>query len=147
MPMAGMALTYFFANTVPIALAIAFTTNQNAWRIWRPTSSTRRATAGATAAAVVIKVTEVWLRPDPSLTAAPLYLTYKMYRGGGERSAAGRDSRAARRDHHDGPAAGHPRVNLAAEKMFGHARLDILGAVELLLLSADRAQHRRAEPA
>src|SRR5258706_3527703 len=31
----GMALTYFFVNTIPIALAIALTTNQNAWRIWK----------------------------------------------------------------------------------------------------------------
>ena len=29
-PLAGMALTYFFVNTVPIAVAIALTTNQNA---------------------------------------------------------------------------------------------------------------------
>src|SRR5262249_56524249 len=35
MPLAGMALTYFFVNTVPIALAIAFTTNQSACRIWK----------------------------------------------------------------------------------------------------------------
>ena len=32
MPLAGMALTYFFVNTVPIAVAIALTTSQNAWR-------------------------------------------------------------------------------------------------------------------
>src|SRR5438477_11042760 len=30
LPLAGMALTYFFVNTVPIALAIALTTNQSA---------------------------------------------------------------------------------------------------------------------
>src|SRR5262249_60047640 len=30
LPLAGMALTYFFANTVPIAIAIAPTTKQNA---------------------------------------------------------------------------------------------------------------------
>ncbi len=35
MPLAGMALTYFFANTVPIAVAIALTTSQSAWRIWK----------------------------------------------------------------------------------------------------------------
>jgi hypothetical protein len=68
---------------------------------------------GAAAAAVVIKVTEssgYWL--TLLLTAAPLYLTYKMYRGRPrERGAAGRDSRGgARRDHHDGSAAEHPRV-------------------------------------
>src|SRR5580704_5995733 len=31
----GMALTYFLANTVPIAIAIALSTRQNAWRIWK----------------------------------------------------------------------------------------------------------------
>src|SRR5258706_5643136 len=35
LPLVAMALTYFFVNTVPIALAIAFTTNQSAWRIWK----------------------------------------------------------------------------------------------------------------
>src|SRR4029450_8752424 len=30
-PLLGMALTYFFVNTIPIALAIALTTNQNPW--------------------------------------------------------------------------------------------------------------------
>ena len=30
-----MALTYFFANTVPIAIAIALTTNQSAWKVWK----------------------------------------------------------------------------------------------------------------
>src|SRR6185369_1872326 len=35
MPLAGMALTYFFVNTVPIAMAIALTTKQNAWRVWK----------------------------------------------------------------------------------------------------------------
>src|SRR5439155_2132744 len=35
LPLAGMALTYFFVNTIPIAIAIALTTNQNAFRIWK----------------------------------------------------------------------------------------------------------------
>jgi len=35
LPLLGMALTYFFVNTVPIAFAIALTTNQSAWRIWK----------------------------------------------------------------------------------------------------------------
>ena len=59
MPLAGMALTYFFVNTVPIALAIALTTNQSAWRIWKTdfVSSAPSYLLGAVAAAVVIKVT------------------------------------------------------------------------------------------
>ncbi|HMB81356.1 MAG TPA: hypothetical protein VKI43_14860, partial [Vicinamibacterales bacterium] len=60
MPLAGMALTYFFVNTVPIAIAIALTTNQSAWRIWKTdfASSAPSYLLGAIAAAVVIKVTE-----------------------------------------------------------------------------------------
>src|SRR4051812_40936314 len=60
MPLAGMALTYFFVNTVPIAVAIALTTNQSAWRIWKTdfAPSAPSYLLGAAAAAVVIKVTE-----------------------------------------------------------------------------------------
>ena len=60
MPLVGMALTYFFVNTVPIAIAIAVTTNQSAWRVWKTdfASSAPSYILGAAAAAVVIKVTE-----------------------------------------------------------------------------------------
>ncbi len=90
MPLAGMALTYFFVNTIPIAIAIALTTNQSAWRIWKTdfASSAPSYLLGAAAAAVVIKVTEssgYWL--TLLLTAAPLYLTYRMYRVGRESEA------------------------------------------------------------
>ena len=59
-PLAGMALTYFFVNTIPIAIAIALTTNQSAWRIWKTdfASSAPSYLLGAAAAAVVIAVTE-----------------------------------------------------------------------------------------
>ena len=68
---------------------------------------------GAAAAAIVLAVTEssgIWFAL--LLLLAPLYLTYKVYRTRRrERSQAGRHSRSgARRDHHDGFAAGHPRV-------------------------------------
>ena len=90
MPLAGMALTYFFVNTIPIAIAIALTTNQSAWRVWKTdfASSAPSYLLGAAAAAVVIKVTEssgYWL--TLLLTAAPLYLTYRMYRVGRESEA------------------------------------------------------------
>ena len=86
----GMALTYFFTNTVPIAIAIALTTNQNAWRIWKSdfASSAPSYALGAVAAVVVIAVTEssgYWL--TLLLAAAPLYLTYKMYRTGADSEA------------------------------------------------------------
>jgi PAS domain S-box-containing protein len=145
MPLAGMALTYFFVNTVPIAFAIALTTNQSAWRIWKTdfAPSAPRYLLGAAAAAVVLKVTEssgYWL--TLLLTAAPLYLTYKMYRGGRESEARqGAILEAA----HDAIITMDQQLNIrefnpAAEQMFGYARLDILGRnVELLLPPADRA--------
>ena len=110
-----MALTYFFANTVPIAIAIALTTNQSAWKVWKTdfVSSARqlfprrgrrrRRDRGDQSAGIGLTLL---------LAAAPLYLTYKVYRAGRRnRGAAGRDSRSgARRDHHDGSAAEHPGI-------------------------------------
>jgi len=150
MPLAGMALTYFFVNTVPIAIAIALTTNQSAWRIWKTdfASSAPSYLLGAAAAAVVILVSEssgYWL--TLLLTAAPLYLTYKMYRAGRESDARqGAILEAA----HDAIITMDQQLNIrefnpAAERMFGYARLDILGRnVELLLPPPDRAPHKRA---
>ena len=65
-PLAGMALTYFIVNTVPIAIAISLTTNQNAWQIWKGdfASSFPSYLLGAIAAAVIIAVTQTsgyWL--------------------------------------------------------------------------------------
>lgn len=146
MPLVGMALTYFFVNTVPIAIAIALTTNQSAWRIWKTdfASSAPSYLLGAIAAAVVIKVTESsGYSLTLLLTAAPLYLTYKMYRAGKESEARqGAILEAA----HDAIITMDSQLNIrefnpAAEQMFGYARLDILGRnVELLLPRADRAQ-------
>ena len=149
-PLAGMALTYFFVNTVPIAVAIALTTNQSAWRIWKTdfASSAPSYLLGAAAAAVVIKVSEssgYWL--TLLLTAAPLYLTYKMYRAGRESDARqGAILEAA----HDAIITMDSQLNIrefnpAAESMFGYRRLDILGRnVELLLPPAERPQQVRA---
>ncbi len=145
LPLAGMALTYFFVNTIPIALAIALTTNQSAWRIWKTdfASSAPSYLLGAVAAAVVIAVTEssgYWL--TLLLTAAPLYLTYKMYRAGvASEARQGAILEAA----HDAIITMDQHLNIrefnpAAEHMFGHERLHILGRrVELLLPPADRA--------
>jgi PAS domain S-box-containing protein len=150
LPVAGMALTYFFANTTFVALAIALTTNQNAWRIWKTdfASSAPSYLLGATAAAVVIKVTETsgyWL--TLLLAAAPLYLTYKMYRAGRESDARqGAILEAA----HDAIITMDQELNIrefnpAAERMFGYARLDVLGRnVEMLLPGEARALHLRA---
>ena len=53
-PLLGMTATYFLANTICIALAIALTTNQNAWRIWKSdfASSAPSYLIGAVASAV-----------------------------------------------------------------------------------------------
>jgi PAS domain S-box-containing protein len=135
----GMALTYFFVNTVPIAIAIALTTSQSAWKIWRNDFLPNVANyiLGAVAAAVILAVTEssgYWLAL--LLTAAPLYLTYKMYRTGLESEAKqGAILEAA----HDAIITMDSRLairefNPAAEQMFGHRRSDILGHhVEILL--------------
>jgi PAS domain S-box-containing protein len=149
-PLFGMAFTYFFVNTVPIAIAIALTTGQSAWRVWKTdfASSAPSFLLGAVAAAVVIKVTEssgYWL--TLLLTAAPLYLTYRMYRAGRESEARqGAILEAA----HDAIITMDQQLNIrefnpAAEQMFGFARLDVLGRnVELLLPPADRAARVRA---
>jgi PAS domain S-box-containing protein len=146
-PLAGMALTYFFVNTVPIAIAIALTTNQSAWRIWKTdfASSAPSYLIGAAAAAAVIQVMEssgYWL--TLLLTAAPLYLTYKMYRAGIESEARqGAILEAA----HDAIITMDQQLNIrefnpAAEQMFGYARLDVLGRnVELLLPASDRTPY------
>ena len=150
MPLAGLALTYFFVNTVPIAVAIAFTTDQSPWRIWKSdfASSAPSFLLGAAAAGVVIKVTETsgyWL--TMLLAAAPLYLTYKMYMAGRETEAhqgaileAAHDA-IVTMDH----ALNIREFNPAAEQMFGYARLGVLGRnVEMLLPAADRAEQLRS---
>ena len=145
-PLTAMALTYFFVNTVPIAIAIALTTTQNAFRIWKSefASSAPSYLLGAAAAAVVIRVTESsgwWL--TALLTAAPLYLTYRMYRAGAESEARqGAILEAA----YDAIITIDGQLNIrefnpAAERMFGRKRNDILGrSADVLLADPDRAQ-------
>ena len=143
-PLAGMALTYFFVNTVPIAYVIALTTKQSPWRIWKTdfAASAPSYLIGALAAAVVIQVTE---RSGYSLTilltALPLYLTYRMYRAGVETQARqGAILEAAR----DAIITMDQNLNIrefnpAAERMFGYAGLDVLGRnVGMLLPIGDR---------
>ena len=148
-PLAGMALTYFFVNTVPIAIAIALTTNQSAWRIWKTdfASSAPSYLLGAAAAAVVIAVTEssgYWL--TLLLTAAPLYLTYKMYRAGVESEARqGAILEAA----HDAIITMDQQLNIrefnpAAEQMFGYERLDILGRQRRAAAAGRRPRRARS---
>ena len=145
-PLSGMAFTYFFVNTAPIAIAIGLATKQNAWRIWRRDflPNVPSYVLGAAAAAVVMAVTEssgYWLAL--LLTSAPLYLTYKMYRTGLETEARqGAILEAA----HDAIITMDSQLairefNPAAEQMFGHRRSDILGRpVETLLAPESRTE-------
>jgi PAS domain S-box-containing protein len=145
MPLAGMALTYFFVNTIPIAIAIALTTRQSAWRIWKSdfAPSAPSYLLGAVAAAAVIAVTQSsGYRLTLLLTAAPLYLTYKMYRAGvASEARQGAILEAA----HDAILTMDQELNIrefnpAAEQMFGYERMNILGRnVEILLPAATRA--------
>jgi len=125
-------------------VAIALTTGQSACASGSPTSrrSAPNYLLGAAAAAVVIAVTEssgAWL--TLLLTAAPFYLTYKMYRAGRESEARqGAILEAA----HDAIITMDQKLNIrefnpAAEQMFGRRRTDILGRnVDLLLPPDDR---------
>jgi PAS domain S-box-containing protein len=141
---AGMALTYYLANTVQIALAIGLSTKQDPWRIWKSdfASSAPSYLLGALAAVVVIAVTEsAGYGLTALLAAAPLYLTYKMYRTGAESEARqGAILEAA----HDAIITMDNHLNIrefnpAAEVMFGHGRMHILGRhVGLLLPPPER---------
>ena len=115
MPLAGMALTYFFVNTVPIAIAIALTTQperlahlEDRLRLERAQLPARRGRGGGRDQGDG----ELGLLADAAaVRGAALSDLQDVSRRQGERGAAGRDSRSrARRDHHDGLAAEHPRV-------------------------------------
>jgi PAS domain S-box-containing protein len=135
----GMAATYFLANTVPIAFAIALTTNQRAWQVWKRdfASSAGSYLLGAAMAYVVIAVTELAGYGLTLLLAAPpLYLTYRVYRTRVESEArqgaileAASDA-IVTMDHN----LAIREFNPAAERMFGHQRLNILGRTAGILL-------------
>ncbi len=149
-PLGGMALTYFVVNTVPIAIAIAVTTDQSAPRVWTtqflPSLSSYM--FGVAAAAAVIAVTEssgYWL--TLLLAAAPLYLTYRVYRAGIQTEArqgaildAASDA-IVTMDHEFAIREFNP----AAERMFGYTRIDILGRhIDTLLPTSERVATLKA---
>jgi len=149
-PLAGMALTYFLANTVPVAVAIGLSTQQDPWRVWRTefVPSAPSYALGAGAAAVVIEVTNrsgYWL--TLLLILVPLYLTFKVYRAGVESDARqGAILEAA----HDAIITVDQALNIrefnpAAEEMFGYSRLDVLGRRVDLLVPPDHRPTQFAE--
>jgi PAS domain S-box-containing protein len=140
----GMAVTYFAVNTVPIAVAIALTTNQDAWQVWKRdfASSIGSYVLGAAMAYVVIAVTErTGYGLMLLLAVPPLYLTYRVYRTRLEAEArqgaileAANDA-IVTMDHN----LAIREFNPAAERMFGYERINILGRnVEMLLPTIDR---------
>jgi PAS domain S-box-containing protein len=148
-PLTGMALTYFFVNTIPIAVAVGLTTDQSAWGVWKNdfASSAPSYLLGVAAAAIIIQVTHssgYWM--TLLLTAAPLYLTYKVYRAGAQ---AEERQGAILEAAHDAILTIDNQLNIrefnpAAERMFGYARLDILGKKAETLIPADeRAEFLR----
>jgi len=149
-PVAAMALTYFFANTTFVAVAVALTTNQSAWRIWKTdfASSAPSYLLGAVAAASVIKVTETsGYGLTLLLAAAPLFLTYRLY---AHRRDSDKRQGAILTAAQDAIITMDQELNIrefnpAAERMFGYARLDVLGRnVEMLLPGDTRRRQIRA---
>jgi PAS domain S-box-containing protein len=80
-PLLGAIGTYFVVNTGLIAIAIACSTRQSAWKIWHReflwsgTSFVVAATAGAVAAIVIARGSH-W---EALLMIAPVYLIYRTY--------------------------------------------------------------------
>ena len=80
-PLLGAIGTYFVVNTGLIAVAIACSTRQSAWKIWHRdflwsgTSFVVAATAGAVAAIVIARGSH-W---EALLMIAPVYLIYRTY--------------------------------------------------------------------
>jgi PAS domain-containing protein len=147
-----MALTYFAANTLPIAVAIGLTTGQGPWGLWKSDFAPSLASdvVGAVVAAVAVAATEtagVWL--TILLAAGPLYLSYRVYGAGVETEARqGAILEAA----HDAIITVDHSLNIrefnpAAEKMFQRTRADIIGRrFDLLLPEVDRADSLERSP-
>jgi PAS domain S-box-containing protein len=149
-PATGMAFTYFFANTGPIAIAIALTTNQSAWKVWKTDflPSAPNYLLGVAAGVVVAAVIDsAGIGLTLLLAAAPLYLTYKVYRAGAETEA---QQGAILEAAHDAIITMDQRwcireFNPAAETMFGRKRIDMLGReVDVLLPERERRALRAA---
>ena len=150
-PLLGMTATYFLVNTAADR-AGGRAQHESERRGGSGRAISRRARPAMCSApprpAVMIAVTSTsgaWLALF--LTAAPLYLTYRVYRASVEVEARqGAILEAA----HDAILTIDPQLNIrefnpAAERMFGRPRMDILGRnVELLLPPADRAAHLNA---
>lgn len=150
LPLLAMAITYFLANTIPIAFAIALTTDQSAWVIWKSEFAPAAPSymLGAGAAAVVIAVgTSSGLALTALVGALPLYLLWKLYRASVESEARQGAILEAAKDAII-TADQDLRIrefNPAAERMFGWARMSILGKrIDMLLPPAMRDRQVKA---
>jgi len=83
-PLVGAAFSYFVANTLLVATAIALSTHQNIFKVWNENflwSAPSYFVGALAAASVAIVVTRsgsnYWIA---LLAAAPLYLTYRSYK-------------------------------------------------------------------
>ena len=137
-PLAGMALTYFFVNTIPIAIAIALTTEQSAWRIWKTDFASsapsyllgrrrgRRRDRGHRKLGCLVDAAAHGGAAVPDLQDVPRRRESEARQGAILEAA------------HDAIITMDQNLNIrefnpAAEQMFGHRRIDILGrSVELL---------------
>jgi PAS domain S-box-containing protein len=132
LPLLGMAITYFLVNTVPIAFAIALTTDQHPCVIWKsefaPTAPNYLLGAGAAAVVIAVMASSgYWL--TLLLGTLPLYLTWQVYRAGVESEARQGAILEAAADAIISADANLKirEFNPAAERMFGWPRLGILG--------------------
>jgi PAS domain S-box-containing protein len=150
-PVAAMAATYFLVNSVPVATAVALTTGRAPVAVWRESFSGTAANyfVGAGAAAVIAAVVErsgAWL--TLLVTAAPLYLTYRVYRGRVASDARKGAILEAAFDciitmDHRGLIT---EFNLAAERTFGYSRTQATGRelADLIVPPRLRDAHRQA---
>jgi PAS domain S-box-containing protein len=148
-PVFAVGATYFLVNSLPVAAAVALTTSRNAFVVWRDSFAPNAPSyfLGAAAAAVIAAVLD---RSGPTLTvlvtAAPLYLTYRVYRGRVESDARKGTILEAAFDSiitmdHKGTIT---EFNRAAEKTFGYPRAEAIGRelATLIIPPAHREKHR-----
>ena len=150
LPLLAMAITYFLANTIPIAFAIALTTEQSAWVIWKsefaPAAPSYMLGAGA-AAVIIAVVASSGFGLTVLVGALPVYLLWKLYRATVVSEARQGAILEAAKDAII-TADQDLRIrefNPAAERMFGWTRMGILGnRIDMLMPGPFRERQMKA---